>query len=69
MQDKPEIDAKALNDTELIALLRKTQDEIAAYGESNELHLLVRDFARELLKRRLLAKVKFVHVLESSRPE
>jgi hypothetical protein len=38
-----------------IFLLRKTEEEIEAHGELNELNLL-HDFASELLKRRWLRK-------------
>jgi hypothetical protein len=57
------------SDAELIALLRKAQEEIEAHGELNELNVLLRDFARELLKQRLLLRVQFVRMMESSRPE
>jgi hypothetical protein len=53
MQDKSGVDQKA-SDAELIALLCKTQAEIDEPGELNELNLLLHDFARELLKQRLL---------------
>ena len=67
MQNTAEIDQKA-SDAELIALVRKAQEEIDAHGELNELNLLLRDFARELLKQRLLLRVKFARVMELSRP-
>lgn len=60
MQDMVGVDPSALDDSELIALLRETQDEIEAHGESNELNALSHDFAREILKRRIFAKVEFV---------
>ena len=47
MQDKAGVDHRT-SDAKLIALVRKTQDEIEAHGEVNELNLLLRDFAREL---------------------
>jgi len=53
MQGKAGVDQKA-SDAELIALLCKTQAEIDVHGELNELNLLLHDFARELLKQRLL---------------
>ena len=53
IQDKAGVDQRA-SDAELMALLRKAQDEIEAHGELNELNLLLYDFARELLKQRLL---------------
>lgn len=53
IQDKAGVDQRA-SDAELMALLRKAQDEIEAHGELNELNLLLHDFARELLKQRLL---------------
>ena len=54
MQQKMRHDQEALNDAGLIALLSQTEQEIEEHGESNQLNLLVRDFARELLKYRLL---------------
>ena len=54
MQDKTAVDQKA-SDAQLIFLLRKTEEEIEAHGELNELNLL-HDFASELLKRRWLRK-------------
>jgi hypothetical protein len=53
MQGKSGVDQKA-SDAELIVLLCKTQSEIDEHGESNELNLLLHDFARDLLKQRLL---------------
>jgi hypothetical protein len=53
MQEKAGIDLRA-SDAELIALLCKAQDNLEAHGELNELNLLLHDFARELLKQRLL---------------
>ena len=67
MQDKAGVDRKA-SDAELIALLRKVQEAIEAQGELNELNLLLQDFARELLKKRLLLRVQFVQIMELSRP-
>jgi hypothetical protein len=69
MQDKVGVDPKVLNDVELIALVRETQEEIEAHSELNELNSLRRDFAMELVKRRVLAKVQFVRLIELSRPE
>jgi hypothetical protein len=60
MPDKVGLDPKVLDDLELIALVREAQEEIEAHGEWNELNVLLRDFATELLKRRLLARVQFV---------
>jgi len=68
MQHQAGVDQNA-SDAELIALLRKAQEEIEAHGELNELNVLLRDFARELLKQRLLLRVQFVRMMESSRPE
>jgi hypothetical protein len=53
MQDKAGVDQRT-SDAELIALLYKAQDNIEAHGELNELNLLLHDFAKELLKQRLL---------------
>jgi hypothetical protein len=69
MQDKVGVDPEVLNDVELIALLRETQEQIEAHGEWNELNVLLRDFAVELVKRRVLARVQFVGLMELSRPE
>jgi hypothetical protein len=69
MQDKVGVDPKVLNDVELIALVRETQEEIEGHGELNELNSLLRDFAMELVKRRVLAKVQFVRLIGLSRPE
>ena len=49
--------------------MRETQEEIEAHGELNELNSLLRDFAMELVKRRVLAKVQFVRFIELNRPE
>jgi hypothetical protein len=69
MQDKVGVDPKVLNDVELIALVRETQEEIEAYGEWNELNVLLRDFTAELVKRGVLSRVQFVGLVELSRPE
>ena len=53
MQGKAGVDQK-VSDAELIGLLCKTEAEIDVHGESNELNLLLHDFASELLKQRLL---------------
>ena len=68
MQDEAGVDQKA-SDVELIALVRRTQEELKAHGESNQAKLLLRDFARELLKQRLLLRVEFVRMIELSRRE
>jgi hypothetical protein len=52
MQDEMEVDQR-VSDAELIALVYKAQEEIEAHAGSNEPNLLLRDFARELLKKRL----------------
>jgi len=54
MQDQERGDEKA-SDAELIALWCKTQDEIEAHGEPDELNVLLGDFARGLLRQRLHA--------------
>jgi hypothetical protein len=69
MQDKVGVDPKVLNDVELINLVRETQEEIEAHGEWNELNVLLRDFVAELVKRRVLATVQFVGLMELSRPD
>ena len=58
------VDQKVLDDAELIASVRQTQDQFEARGELNELNVLLRDFARESLKQRLLAKGESVNRLE-----
>jgi hypothetical protein len=68
MQDEAGVDQKA-SDAELIALVRRAQEELEAHGELNQMNLLLRDFARELLKQRLLERVEFVLLMEFSRPE
>jgi len=69
MQDKVGVDPKVLNDVELIALVCETQELIEAHGEWNELNVLFRDFAAELVKRRVLPSAQFVGLMELSRPE
>jgi hypothetical protein len=66
MQETVGVDQKA-SDAELITLLRRAQEEIDAHGELNEVNLLLRDFARELLKKRLLIRVQFVQMMELGR--
>lgn len=51
----------------MIALVRQTQEEFEAHGELNQLNLLLRDFSREIMERRLLEKVEFVRLKESNR--
>ena len=68
MQDEAGVDQKA-SDAELIALVRRAQEELEAHGELNQMNLLLRDSARELLKQRLLERVEFVLLMEFSRPE
>ncbi len=48
--------------------MRETQEEIEAHGEWNELNVLLRDFAEELVKRRVLSREQFV-VVELTRVE
>lgn len=69
MEDKAGVDPKVLNDVELIALVRETQEEIDAHGEWNELNVLLHDFAAELVKRRVLSRAQLVGLMELSRPE
>jgi hypothetical protein len=52
MQDKAEV-GERVSDVELIALVSKAREEIEAHGEESEANLLLHDFARELLKKRL----------------
>jgi len=49
--------------------VRGAQEELEAHGELNLVNLLLRDFAMELLKQRLLLRVQFVRLVELSRPE
>ncbi len=69
MQHEVGVDPKDLNDVELIALVRETQEEIEAHGEWNELNVLLRVLAAELIRRRVLSSVQFVGCMELSRPE
>jgi hypothetical protein len=55
MNEKTGFEQKA-SDAELIALLRKVQEEIEGHEELNESNLLLHDFATELLRQRLLLK-------------
>ena len=68
MKVTAEVDHK-VSDAELIALLRGVQEELEAHGELNQVNLLLRDFARELLKQRLLLRVRFVRLMKPSPPE
>jgi len=68
MLDSVGVDPRVFDDAEVIALLRETQNEIANYGESNELNLLVRDFAMELVRRRVFAKVEFLRLIGRNEP-
>lgn len=52
MQDKAEVDER-VSDAQLIAIVSRAQEEIEANGGVHEPNLLLRDFARELLKKRL----------------
>jgi hypothetical protein len=49
--------------------VRETQEEIEAHGEWNELNVLLRDFAEERAKRRVLSRAQFVELTELSGPE
>jgi hypothetical protein len=51
-----------------MAWVRRAQEELQANGELNQVNLLLRDFARELLKQRLLRRVEFVLMMEWRRP-
>ena len=67
MQEMVGVDQKA-SDAELMTLLRRMQEEIDARSELNEVNLLLRDFARELLKKRLLIRVQFALMMEVGQP-
>jgi DNA-binding TFAR19-related protein (PDSD5 family) len=68
MKVTAEVDHK-VSDAELIALLRGVQQELEAHGELNQVNLLLRDFARELLKQRLQLRVRFVRLMKPSPTE
>jgi len=68
IQDIVEVDPK-VSDAQWIALVRNAQKKIEAHGEPIEFYLLFRDFARELLKQRLLLRVQFVQRKELCRRE
>jgi hypothetical protein len=68
MKVTAEVDHK-VSDAELIALLRGVQEELEAHGELNQVSLLLRDFVRELLKQRLLLRVRFVRLMKPSPTE
>jgi len=68
MRDQVGLDQK-ISIAELIASVRKIQEEIARHGELNELNLLLCDFMIELLRQRLLLRVEFVQMMESSPPK
>jgi hypothetical protein len=53
MQDEEEVD-QGISDADLIALVCKAQESIDTHAESIEPNLLLLDFARELLKKRML---------------
>ena len=53
MQEKGAVDQKA-SDAELIALVCRAQEAIEAQGELDRSDLILFDFAKELLKQRLL---------------
>jgi|HubBroStandDraft_1064217.scaffolds.fasta_scaffold111696_2 hypothetical protein len=53
-----------ISDAELIALVRKAQQELEAYGELKAVNVLLRDFAVELLKQRLFRRVKFARMID-----
>jgi hypothetical protein len=57
-QDGAEADPK-LSDVELLALLTKAQEAIEGSNVANEVDLLLRDFARELMKNRLRMMKQF----------
>lgn len=78
MQEMVGVDQKA-SDAELMILLRRAQEEIDAHAELNEVNLLLLDFARELLKKRLLnkcevraddgvgpARAEYTHIIKKS---
>jgi hypothetical protein len=65
MQNKSRADQK-ISDAELIALVRKAQQEFEAQAELNEVNLLLRDFAKELLQQRLFLRVKFSRIIDLS---
>lgn len=52
MRDKAEVDQR-MSDAELLALVSATQEQTEVRGGVNESNLLLRDFAGELLNKRL----------------
>ncbi len=48
----------------LIALVSETQNETKTDGELDQVRQLVRDFALELLRRRLSMQVQFLQLIE-----
>ena len=63
MQVEASVEPKAAA-AELIAMVRGAQEELEAHGELNQANLFLRDFARELLRNRLLLRVEFVRMME-----
>jgi hypothetical protein len=63
MQDKSGADQK-ISDADLIALVRKAQQEFESHGELGDVDLLLRDFAKELLQQRLFRRVKFARMID-----
>jgi uncharacterized protein YejL (UPF0352 family) len=69
MRDKVGSDRTTFSDAQLTALLRATLEVIEAHGESNDLNVLLRDFATELLRRRVVARVEFIRLIDQHRPD
>ena len=69
MHSVGEVNQNLLNDAELVAIVRENQRAIEEHGQLNEPKALLAQFALELLKRRILAKVKFAKSTELHPPE
>lgn len=64
MHGVKEADQRLFNDAELIAIVRETHEAIQAHARLDEPKALLAQFALELLRRRILAKVKFAKFTE-----
>lgn len=69
MHGLKEADQRLINDAELIAIVRETQQAIEEHGQLNEPKVLLAQFALELLRRRILANVNFAKFTELHPPE
>ena len=67
MQNTTEKQQGFIGDAELIAIVRETQEEIKRCGELNEPKALLAEFALELLRHRILTKVRFARLTDLHR--